>query len=355
MIDRMKNSRLPALDWLRAVAVTAVVVGHARTELAPGGAVGVSVFFVLSGYLICSILMREGMLTASNILKFILRRIGRIYPMYVAHIAALSVFLILFHGDKWRVLEPWLLDLLTFKAFVTDWVGYGVGVLWTLTVEFWFYLSFPFVLLAIKHFPAKTDGARQLLLGFAMIGAGSFVASALPFTAVTPGYYDHFLLGAAAAVIADSRALARFAKPGTMAIGFLIILVMTLIPYPGDRNLYWHLQSLTAGFGAFLVILASRARPQLYQLEPIAFIGRISFSMYLVHALLLDMMAEQVQGSYARLAFYLLAVGAISAVTYRYIERPTNAFVHRHIRFDSPRISLAYPQALSRAERNSVD
>lgn len=60
-----------------------MVIGHTHNSTSPGGALGVSVFFVLSAYLITSILLRDGMMSLLNIIKFIIRRIARIYPMYV--------------------------------------------------------------------------------------------------------------------------------------------------------------------------------------------------------------------------------------------------------------------------------
>ncbi|MGR9149586.1 acyltransferase family protein [Rhizobium leguminosarum] len=338
----MLENRVNALDWLRAVAVGAVVIGHARLDWAPGGAVGVSVFFVLSGYFICSILMRDEMLKGPNVLKFVLRRVGRIYPMYIVYIAAVSLFLFFTDQEKWISLKPWLFDLLTFKAVAGVWVGYSIGVLWTLTVEIWFYLSFPFVLLAIVSFPSNATLHRRLLTGFAIVACGSLAANIIPHTGITPGYYDHFLLGAVAAVVAKSDAIRYFGRPPTMTIGFLIIFIMVLVPYPGARDMQWHMQSLIAGFGASIVILASIARSPLYQLAPIAFIGRISFSIYLVHALLLDVMSRQIESWYG-LPVYLSSVIAISALTYRFVEKPANAFVHRHVRFDDRKVSPAFP------------
>ena len=75
------RERIEYLDWLRALAAGLVVIGHARGSLMPGGAIGVSVFFVLSGYLITSIHLRDGMMSVPNIGRFIVRRLARIYPL----------------------------------------------------------------------------------------------------------------------------------------------------------------------------------------------------------------------------------------------------------------------------------
>lgn len=308
----------------------------------PGGAVGVSVFYVLSGYLICSMLLKDGMLSTPNILKFIVRRLGRIYPMYVIHIAALALLFAITSPEKLAGLQNWSFNLLTFSGPVMDWMGYGVGVLWTLYVEFWFYVTFPFVLLAVILFPSKLSPDTKLLAGFAIVGAACFGISSYRFVGLVLAYYDHFLIGAAAAVIARrQRQGAVFSKPGAMIFGVLAILVAFAIQYPGNRGIEWHAQSLLGAIGAFTFILAVNSNPPLYNLRPVAFIGRISFSMYLVHAFLLDVMAIYVRQSDVGFALYLVAVVAVASATYRWVEKPTIAFVHRHLRFSNVQPILA--------------
>ena len=97
------HARIEHLDWLRALAAGLVLVGHCANPLVRGGAIGVCVFFVLSGYLITSILLRDGMFTGENIAKFIVRRIARIYPLYVVHIALAVLVYRLFQADSFRL------------------------------------------------------------------------------------------------------------------------------------------------------------------------------------------------------------------------------------------------------------
>lgn len=302
---------------------------------------GVSVFFVLSGYLICSMLLRDGMLTAPNIATFIGRRIGRIYPMYAVLLAAMAFFFVVIQPQTLPIFQKNFLALATFSRPVEDWMGYGIGVLWTLYVEFWFYISFPFVLLAISAMPLRTSGATKLLVSFGLIGATTFAVAMSVKIDPTIANYDHFLLGAAAAVLVRYRDIPSWlGKPGASVGGFLIILAMITVPYPGDRNLAWHLQSITAAIGAVIVILASVASPPKYSLEPIAFVGRISYSIYLVHALVLDVLVQWVHDIRMLIVPVLACVVAISAMTYRFIEQPVIDVIHRRLKFRKPERSV---------------
>jgi peptidoglycan/LPS O-acetylase OafA/YrhL len=115
--------------------------------------------------------------------------------------------------------------------------------------------------------------------------------------------------------------------------GFLIVLAMIAVPYPGDRNLAWHLQSLCAAMGTVTVILATSASAPIYQLRPIAFLGRISFSIYLVHAIVLD--AIHLGTKDPRWIVYpsLLLIVMISWATFNYIEQPATRFINSRFKF----------------------
>lgn len=331
---RAMNPRINSLDWLRALAVTAVVVGHSNGAYAPGGAVGVSVFFVLSGYLIADILLRDGALTLPNIGGFIARRIGRIYPMFAVHIAAVSVFLWIAQPESFARFSTYAAGVLTFQSPPREWAGYGVAVLWTLYVEAWFYLTFPFLLLTTSTIPGNR--MQKLLLVFGTLIVVVNYIKLAGYREVSVVYYDLFLIGSTCAVIVRSCAIPRiFARPGMMLLGLVIISAAIVKAYPGDRNMEWHLQSMAAALGTAVVILNSFADPPRYRLELVAFIGRISYSMYLVHALALDIAIIYFRPlGYAWLP-YLAIVTYVSWITYTYIEQPFIRIVHRLVPLES--------------------
>ncbi len=325
--SRMQN-RLNSLDWLRAIAVAAVVIGHSKGHYAPGGAVGVSVFFVLSGYLIADILLRDGILTLPNIGRFIIRRIGRIYPMYAVHIGAVTLLFLVANQENLTIFKPYLADLLTFRAPPGEWVGYGVAVLWTLYVEAWFYLTFPFILFAASLLPGARVPKYLAVFGFLFLAVN--VLKLYDYREVSVIYYDLFLIGSACAVVVRSGVIpAVFARPGIALAGLLLIFAAIAKEYPGDRNIEWHLQSMAAAIGTAIFVLASFANPPKYRLEKVAFIGRISYSIYLVHALVLDIILMMFRKVGIFELPYLAIVVYISWKTYTYIEQPCIRFIHR--------------------------
>jgi peptidoglycan/LPS O-acetylase OafA/YrhL len=253
--------------------------------------------------------------------------------MYLLQIVCVSAVILVSEPSKWALLKSWLFDLLTFRALVLDWFGYGVGVLWTLYVEFWFYVTFPFVMMALIALPFAVGKTVKLTVGFSIIALAVFVVRTAGHAAPQILFYDHFLLGALAAIFARSTRIQVFSKPATVIWGVLIIVIALSIPYPGGRNTAWFLQSLMAAFGTVVVILSTAARPPLYRFPHVVFIGHISYSMYLVHAVLLDVMPNLPRETISGLILYLAMVVAISYLTFRYLEQPAIHFIHERIKF----------------------
>ncbi len=325
--------RVQHLDWLRALAVALVVVGHGQHWLAPGGAIGVSVFFVLSGYLIASILLREGMMTAGNILKFVARRIVRIYPMYVFEIFLTTLFIGIYHRDQIDQLTSIIPDLLTFTGEVPSDLGYAIGVLWTLAVEFWFYVTFPVLLWAMLR-----SGHLFVCIFFGI--AVSLSAKILGSENLPLQYYDHFLIGAlGAAAIKFGRIPNIFDAPHLFVGAFCLIAVFGEIPSPGIRGLGWFVGSLAVASITGIAIVAAHRRPPTASLPWLAFVGRISYSIYLMHAIILDVFVAYKHMNTAgfqsifpvAMALYPLIVLAVSTATYFAIEQPIIRAAHRRI------------------------
>lgn len=247
----MALERVELLDWLRALAISLVVFGQAAPALAPGGAVGVSVFFVLSGYVIASLLLKEGMLASGNVGRFILRRIGRIYPMYVFQIVVLVGGLWLIKSRHFNDVLAVVPALLTFSQPLGNLLGMGFAVLWTLAAEFWFYVSFPILLWASR-------GTRHLYAVLFVAAAASLWAKVADVPVPILLYYDHFLIGAFIYVFASRGSVPAFAQTRRMAfVGLAIILVMGVVPYQGQWNFAWYAQSLAAAIGSGITLLAA--------------------------------------------------------------------------------------------------
>src|SRR5262245_2393103 len=90
-VSRRHGDRVQFFDQLRAFAIFAVLIGHYRHDVFPGGSIGVSVFFALSGYLITSILLGEPVLDRHSAWRFVIRRFLRVWPPYLVAATAILI------------------------------------------------------------------------------------------------------------------------------------------------------------------------------------------------------------------------------------------------------------------------
>jgi peptidoglycan/LPS O-acetylase OafA/YrhL len=287
----------PEIDGLRAVAVLAVVAFHYSNEI-PGGFVGVDVFFVLSGFLISSILFREFESGTFSFKAFWERRIRRIFPPLI--VLVLSV---LVGGYFFQLPESYVDTAKTAFAHVffsaniqlyyaTDYFADAANTkpllhLWSLAVEEQFYLILPVLLWVLNRYRVK----KQFLI-LAVLTAGSFCWSVYQVGADASGAY--YLLPSRAWELLLGTLLAAWRKPsapsrvaselvtwsGMAAILGSVFLLTTDSPFPG-----WN--ALPACLGA-VGLLWGTTHPdsllrKLLSLSPVVFIGKISYSLYLWH------------------------------------------------------------------------
>jgi peptidoglycan/LPS O-acetylase OafA/YrhL len=153
--------RLPGLDGLRAIAVIGVLLYHAGEGFLPGGFLGVDLFFVISGFLITSLLLSEARLAGHlSLRQFYLRRARRLLPALVAMLAVVAVFMAVFASADLGQARG---DIAAALGYVSNWWyvlhhrSYFIAAgrpspfqhLWSLAVEEQFYLIWPAVLLAL--------------------------------------------------------------------------------------------------------------------------------------------------------------------------------------------------------------
>ena len=153
-------ARLRGLDGLRAIAVTTVIAFHFVPGLLPGGYIGVDVFFVISGFLITTLLLRERAETGRIILrKFWLRRARRLLPALALVVLASSTAALVIGGDVLVRIGTQVLGAATFSY---NWIGIASNAsyfddttpelfrnLWSLAVEEQFYLVWPVAILLL--------------------------------------------------------------------------------------------------------------------------------------------------------------------------------------------------------------
>ncbi|WP_193789956.1 acyltransferase family protein [Streptomonospora alba] len=297
---------LPEVQGLRAVAVALVLVYHVDHDLLPGGYVGVDVFFVISGFLITSLLLREARTEGRVSLgQFYIRRIRRILP--AASVVLASTGLAAF----WLLPEPRLAEtakelaasaLYVENLFLADQsVDYlaaesaasPVQHFWSLAVEEQFYLLWPLLFVAWaaggplwgrrRAILAVTAGVLVVSLGFSAVLTASDAESAyfLPQTRMWELAAGGVLAVAAARITWPAAARWVLGWAGLAAIGYAALNYNDQTPFPG-------LAALVPVAGAAAVIAAGQngGRWSTYGLlasRPARFGGDISYALYLWH------------------------------------------------------------------------
>ncbi len=296
--DQRLDRRSNFLDALRAIAIIFVVLGHYFHKIFPGSGIGVGIFFALSGFLITKTLL-EGE-PKQTIFQFYIRRFMRIWPPYVVAIGLNYIAMCIGHNSQRGGLVSSLPGLLTFTRTpsIHEW---GTAVFWTLYVEFWFYLTIPIIFLAVKQ-----SSSRVIALIFICCGstASLFYLShhqalydrllhACPIDAVA--WISLLFLGALVA-LAERRAAPVAISAGHFSkiscTCFLALLAIVLFMSSDDTTLIWPLECTLASAITAFWIWSWRRSTQDYQNSPVIFIGRISYSIYLIHTIPLDYVTQ---------------------------------------------------------------
>jgi peptidoglycan/LPS O-acetylase OafA/YrhL len=351
---RRGGDRIQFFDCLRALAIFVVIVGHYRHDVFPGGSIGVSIFFALSGYLITSILLAEPVLDWHSAWRFIVRRFLRVWPPYL--VSALMILALMFLA-VW-VLERQGVDSDTYRALVAredeywtkfpqqllflrnpSWLGMGVGVFWTLQIEFWFYVTIPILMLAVGR--GRGLVAALLLALFCSLALRfipsvnstwlvASIAKISPLILHVARWFDTLLAGALVAVVARRDILEQlskdqFSKLSVCCLGSLMFIVLFISN--DDRQLVWPLIATVSGLITCVWILAFlRSGPEI-NFPIVAWFGRISYSVYLVHAIPLDYMRSLPWPAakfltYSRPITFLVAAILVAVLLHYLVEKP---------------------------------
>lgn len=327
------------IDGLRAIAVLPVVLFHLGVAPFSGGFIGVDVFFVISGFLITSIVYREQQAGDFSYARFYERRIRRLFP-------ALAVMLLLTGVVAWFLLLPEdyklfseaqglsVLFLANFHFWnKTDYFNDAVGNIpllhtWSLSVEEQFYLLFPpLLLLLIRFVPRRVNLALFGLAALSLVGAQATVTR-VPETAF---YLVHLrawelLAGALLATGAVRPIAGQWLREGCAFVGLGLIagsvfLLDKQTAFPG-------LSALPAVLGAALIIHAGASGStligRLLGVKALVFFGLISYSLYLWHWPLF-VFAGYYQiaplGAVEKLGLFVLAC-LLGWLSWRYVESP---------------------------------
>jgi peptidoglycan/LPS O-acetylase OafA/YrhL len=282
---------IPALDGLRACAVTLVVFSHTRVLGFQNGDFGVEMFFVLSGFLITSLLLQELDATKRiDILRFYARRLLRLYPALLLFLLLYAIAAHAFHVDFMR-------DVLIAGSYLTDYaVTYGfaspgslVNHTWSLSIEEQYYLLWPWVLLYLCRI-CTVKGLPFALLALFVVGLAREMAPLLtgaPWTAVyfrLDARLGGLMLGAALAAFRRCGAEISFRAQG-LAISGMLLLICMFVPVDYKGGLFETPVAQVFTFFLLARVMDGKTfvlRDWLAAPGPV-FIGRISYGIYLFH------------------------------------------------------------------------
>ena len=357
------NERRRDIQGLRALAVVLVIADHAGAPGFSGGFVGVDVFFVISGYVITQLLLREAPKGARRgLADFYSRRIRRIVPAATATLVVTMVAAELLLGARMNPLLPgdvrWAsLFAANFRLISTGSNYFVPGMhpslvtnFWSLAVEEQFYVVWPVVVFSIARLvdPRYLHRAlaATLIAGVALsawwsihLSAGNPVAA----------YYSPFTrfwelgLGCLLATVASGRPI-RFVWLERLAVALgvaLLVVALTTLNsasvYPGWRA--WLPCAATvaliwAGVGGGRTVAS-----WLLSTRPLVYVGDISYSLYLFHFPLLEL-AKEAPSWLSSVDWRLLAIGgtvAFAICSYHRLENP----IRRSRKLDADRVSVA--------------
>jgi peptidoglycan/LPS O-acetylase OafA/YrhL len=369
-----KDGFRPDIEGLRAVAVSLVLLYHAAVPGFGGGYVGVDVFFVVSGFLISGLLLRELETTGSiSLPSFYARRLRRLLPavallILVTVLASVAVLSPLRAGDVAAdgVAAALYASNLRFAAQATDYLQSELAPspllhLWSLGVEEQFYLFWPALLLLAT----RTHANRRLRVGILAVAVvvASFALSSWLTTANAPWAFFSlptraWELGIGALLAVGAVRLATLprglaAAAGWLGLGMIVasaLLIDTSTPFPGTAALLPVLGTALAMLPGMRDKSVAPARHLGWR--PARFLGRISYSLYLWHWPML-VLPTAVAGDTLPLPVrvgLMLAAIPVAYASQRWLEDPIR---RGRLVGVVPRRNLAYAGALSIAVATS--
>ncbi len=342
---------IPQLDGLRFVAFLAVFVSHAtravadpptglvrwftaewwRTSASLAGAFGVELFFVLSSYLITSLLLREADARGRiDVPAFWLRRVLRIWPLYLGVLFAYALLI----GVPTRLLVAF--SLFGGNWGMAAWAGIPAPLypLWSVSVEEQFYLAWPLILSLVPR--RRLRVTAMALIVIAVVTRAGLFASGFDSSVVWLNTFSHLdAIGLGALVALGGRIrLVPAARRALAAASVLALVVCAgavwhalLEPAPAGGPLYARPGAAVWASVAFLgaalacagVLVAALAAEGSWLSRPaFVYLGRISYGLYVYHGLALAVTASWVWPAMSAFAVTLLA----AAVSYRVYELP---------------------------------
>lgn len=327
------------IDGLRAIAVLSAIIFHINNQWLPGGFVGVDIFFVISGFLITTIISKQTSQGSFSYAEFYTRRIRRLMPVYFSVIFfVLAVGAVLLTANDLTKLEKSVRYASFFAAnffFSAEQDYFAIATnqmpllhTWSLAVEEQFYFIWPIILLVILRLAPKYTVMAIIAFILASLSLGTYFA--LKETSASWNYYHlparigELLAGGLLAFYKPNiRFPQLFATAGILLIISSLLLLDTSSVFPGYNTIWPCL-------GAALIIYSGNDNKttwvgKLLAIKPLVFIGLLSYSLYLWHWPILAFaryynMTDTLPIEWV--AICILTTFILAYLVWRYIEQP---------------------------------
>ncbi|EKH7731361.1 acetyltransferase [Staphylococcus pseudintermedius] len=358
---------MPGLDGVRAVAVIAIIIYHLNPQWLSGGFLGVDTFFVISGYLITSLLLTEYHNTGKiELMSFWLRRVKRLIPAVLFLVMGVIVLSLIFMPTEIQKVRA---DTIAAIFYVSNWwyimqnVDYfeqfavqPLKHLWSLAIEEQFYLVFPIVLLSLLSFIRRLKSIRIIFLILLVISMIAMMVLYVPNENVARVYFgtdtriQTLLMGVLLALVwppfqlkAKVNRQMRTMIDTAGVVGLAILFICFKFVSETNSILYY------GGFFLIstvtLLVIASSVHPSGYFAKFLGnkvftFIGSRSYSLYLWHYPIIVLIHHQfVQGQIPPLVYVveILLMVLMAEFSYKFIEQPFrkegfNIFAFNHLK-----------------------
>ncbi|TMJ37929.1 MAG: acyltransferase [Alphaproteobacteria bacterium] len=328
----------PYVDGLRAVAVVPVILYHAGFTTFSGGFIGVDVFFVISGYLITTLIMNALDAGAFSLLNFYERRIRRIFPALLAVVCACAIAAwFLFMPVEFAYFGRSMIAAGLFASNILFWneSGYFDTIAqlkpllhtWSLAVEEQFYIFFPLLLMLLHKIGRFRLAIALAVLSLLSFGLNVWASEHKPEFAfyLSPPRFWELFLGALLALGMVPKLESSIANQILAFIG-LGLIIFAVFAF-SDATTFPGIAALAPCLGAALIIYSGSQNGMVVSAlsaRPVVFLGLISYSLYLWHWPIIVFIRYFVGGnlSAAQVCLILSLSLVISILSWRWIEQP---------------------------------
>ncbi|BGE82899.1 acyltransferase family protein [Staphylococcus petrasii] len=349
---KTKMRYMPGLDGLRAIAVIGIIIYHLNRQWLKGGFLGVDTFFVISGYLITSLLLKEYEETGIiNLKQFWMRRIKRLLPAVLALLLVVGLATLIFEPQQIVRVKH---DMLAALFYVSNWWYIAKDVnyfeqfsfmplkhLWSLAIEEQFYLFFPFVLVILLLTIKKYRNVTLIFWIVSLISLLAMVIISQPNVGYSRVYFgtdtrlQTLLLGVILAFMwppfklkANPPAVLQRTIDGVGIAGLVMLIILFFTVSDNSSWIY------NGGFylisGMTLLIIASVVHPttilaKVLSHPVLVYIGKRSYSLYLWHFAVISFV--HIHYTDGQIPAYVYIIDIILTVlfaelSYRYVETP---------------------------------